>query len=256
MLITEPKVYLTSQTQFNYDMFIQFLLDEGIDVEGSLRGESDAECTVEAAARLCYMSYGKGRRDSKSFIDNILNSKHGSVLEHVTYGFIVSGVSRTLTHELVRHRAGFAYSQLSQRFYDETTANFVIPPIYLDYDIDTQIIEAELMDALDSYKSSVQRLQSLTPQLPKSTMARKAIKEAARAILPNATETKIYVTANVRSWRHFLELRGSVYADPEIRRLAILIAEILIEEAPILFGDLTFEDVDGTRCITVHYNKV
>ena len=256
MIILEPKVYLTSQTQFNYDMFIQFLLDEGIDVEGSLRGESDAECTVEAAARLCYMSYGKGRRDSKSFINNILNAKHGSVLEHVTYGFIISGVSRTLTHELVRHRAGFAFSQLSQRFYDEASANFVIPPIYLDYDIDTRVIKADFTDALEAYKCNVQRLQSLTPQLAKSTKARKAVKEAARAVLPNATETKIYVTANVRSWRHFLELRGSVYADPEIRRLAVLIAEILKEEAPILFGDIAFEDVDGTQCITVDYNKV
>ena len=168
MLVKEPKVYLTSQTQFNYDMFIQFLMDEGIEIDDSLRGESDAECTIEAAARLCYMSYGKGRRDSKSFIDNILSSKHGSVLEHVTYGFLVTGVSRTLTHELVRHRAGFAFSQLSQRYYDEANANFILPPIYLDYDLDTELLEGHLQDSLDSYKESVKILNTLKDDLPSS----------------------------------------------------------------------------------------
>ena len=84
-----------------------------------------------------------------------------------------------------------------------------------------------------------------------------AVKEAARAILPNATETKIYVTANVRSWRHFLELRGSLYADPEIRRLAILIAEILRDEAPILFGDLQIkQNADYETFIEVQHSKV
>lgn len=256
MLIKEPKVYLTSQTQFNYDTFIEFLDDEGIDVTGALIGHNDIDCTVETACRLCYMSYGKGRKSISNFLNHILAAKHGSVLEHVAFGFIFTGVSRTLTHELVRHRAGFAFSQLSQRYYDSSKANFVVPPIYIDYNINTEGLQADLEDALEAYNFHIEQLEKLTPELPKSTKSRKAIKEAARSILPNSTETKIYVTANVRAWRHFLELRGSIYADPEIRRLSLKILPELQKVAPILFGDFTTEVVDDTEIIVVENSKV
>ena len=93
-------------------------------------GEStDGERLAEFAGRLCYMSQkNPANRDTRDYLDNIKKQGHGSVLEHATYSLLVEGVSRSLTHELVRHRAGFAYSQLSQRYVDESHAAFVVPP--------------------------------------------------------------------------------------------------------------------------------
>ena len=82
--------------------------------------EIGGEQLVEAGGRLCYVSYGKGRKTNAEYIDNIIESKHGSVLEHAVWNFIIAGVSRSFTHELIRHRAGWGYSQLSQRYVDES----------------------------------------------------------------------------------------------------------------------------------------
>ena len=84
----------------------------------------------EVAGRTCYMSFGKGRKSNEEYLENILSSKHGSVLEHAVWNLLITGVSRALTHELVRHRAGFGYSQLSQRYVDESEARYVVPPLY------------------------------------------------------------------------------------------------------------------------------
>ena len=102
--------------------FFAFLEDEGLPpIPDSIRSGNDESATVvEISARLCYMSYGRGRKDITDFVDNLLSKGDGSVFEHVNYGFAITGVSRALTHELVRHRAGFAYSQRSQRFIDES----------------------------------------------------------------------------------------------------------------------------------------
>src|SRR6188472_551562 len=90
---------------------------------------SDGERLAEFAGRLCYMSQkNPASRATREYLENIKKQDHGSVLEHATYSLLLEGVSRSLTHELVRHRAGFAYSQLSQRYVDESEANFVMPP--------------------------------------------------------------------------------------------------------------------------------
>jgi len=93
-------------------------------------GEStDGERLAEFAGRLCYMSQrNPAQRSTREYLVNILKQGHGSVLEHANYSLLIEGVSRSLTHELVRHRAGFAYSQLSQRYVDESEASFVVPP--------------------------------------------------------------------------------------------------------------------------------
>ena len=99
-------------------------------------GEStDGERLAEFAGRLCYMSQrNPANRDTREYLENIKRQGHGSVLEHATYSLLLEGVSRSLTHELVRHRAGFAYSQLSQRYVDESQAAFVVPPAILGDD--------------------------------------------------------------------------------------------------------------------------
>ena len=214
-LNSSSKVYLVTRPSVDWEQIAAFLLDEELPpIPNSIRaGDSEAEAIIEVSARLCYMSFGRGRRDIADFIHNLLSSKDGSVFEHVNYGFVFTGVSRSLTHELVRHRAGFAYSQRSQRYVDETEGSFVVPPALAGENGAAGEARAILEDALESasesYVKLVAELESVLPRdrFEHNTDRRKAIRQAARAVLPNATETKIFVTGNVRAWRHFIEMR-------------------------------------------------
>ena len=270
-LIAEPKVYLVTRPAVDWVQVAAFLADEGLPgVPDSIRaGKDESAAVVEVSARMCYMSYGRGRKDIADFVNNLLKSKDGSVFEHVNYGFVVTGVSRSLTHELVRHRAGFAYSQRSQRYVDETASAFVLPPALVDgigpstgsgqAQEAKRILAEALETASASYSALVAALDKALPadRFTSNTDRRKAIRQAARAVLPNATETKIFITANVRAWRHFIEMRGAPFADWEIRRLALAILEILQKEAPLLFGDFTVNQLpDGTKTATPTYSKV
>lgn len=262
-IITEPKVYLVTRPSVNWEQVAAFLDDEGVPgIPDSIRaGDDESAAIAEISARLCYMSYGRGRRDIADFINNLLRSKDGSVFEHINYGFVFTGVSRSLTHELVRHRAGFAFSQRSQRYVDESGGRFVAPPALADAtgkDAEAAF-NAAIERASEGYAMLVEALETAIPrdQFEYATDHRKAIRQAARAVLPNATETKIFVTANVRAWRHFIEMRASAFADVEIRRLAIMVLEILQVEAPLLFGDFTIDTLpDGSRTATPEYSKV
>ena len=263
--VSEPKVYLVTKTSVDWDALAAMLADEDVPpIPDSIRaGKDESAAVVEISARLCYMSYGRGRKDITDFIDNLLSKGDGSVFEHVNYGFMFTGVSRSLTHELVRHRAGFAYSQRSQRFVDESESPFVIPPALAEESGGNEEARAILRDAMEAASKSYQKLvEALEQRIPKEMFShprdrRKAIRQAARAVLPNATETKIFVTANVRAWRHFIQLRGADFADWEIRRLALMVLETLRKEAPLLFGDFTVSDLpDGTQIATPIYSKV
>ena len=259
------RVYLVSRPAVDWDQIAAFLSDEELPpIPDSIRaGADDSNAIIEVSARLCYMSFGRGRRDISDFIHNLLSSKDGSVFEHVNYGFVFTGVSRSLTHELVRHRAGFAYSQRSQRYVDETEGSFVLPPALTGEDGDADeargILEDAMESASDSYVKLVGELESVLPRgrFEHNTDRRKAIRQAARAVLPNATETKIFVTGNVRAWRHFIEMRGAPFADWEIRSLALQVLSILQQEAPIMFGDFKVSDLpDGTQIAEPEYSKV
>ena len=258
-------VYLVTRPSVDWEQVAAFLADEGVPpIPDSIRaGEDESSAVVEISARLCYMSFGRGRKDIVDFVHNLLSKGDGSVFEHVNYGFVFTGVSRALTHELVRHRAGFAYSQRSQRFVDESEGRFVVPPALSEEREGTEEARELLSDAMQTASSRYGELvTALEKTLPKDLFPdwrdrRKAIRQAARAVLPNATETKIFVTANVRAWRHFIEMRGAGYADWEIRALALRVLKILAEEAPLLFGDFTVEDLpDGTQIATPKYSKV
>ncbi len=260
--IAGPRVYLVSRPSVDWEQVAAFLKDEGLPgIPESIRaGKDESAAIVEISARLCYMSYGRGRKDITDFINNLLSSRDGSVFEHVNYGFVFTGVSRSLTHELVRHRAGFAYSQRSQRYVDEANAAFVLPPaLERESDGARKVFQQAIEMASASYSQLVEALDKSVPAewFTSSTDRRKAIRQAARSVLPNATETKIFVTANVRAWRHFIEMRAAPHADWEIRRLAIKVLELLQKEAPLLFGDFAVSELpDGTQVATPAYSKV
>tara|TARA_B100000676_G_C18087981_1_gene856778 strand:+ start:5212 stop:6012 length:801 start_codon:yes stop_codon:yes gene_type:complete len=261
----KPSVYLVTKPAIDWDQISIFFEEENVPpIPETVRaGNDESAAVVEISARMCYMSYGRGRKDITDFINNLLNSKDGSVFEHVNYGFILTGVSRSLTHELIRHRAGFAYSQRSQRYVDETEGSFVVPPIMASGQPGSgnprMILNAALEKASEAYQNLVEELDKSLPKemFESRTDRRKAIRQAARSVLPNATETKIFVTANVRALRHFIEMRGSVYADTEIRFVAINLLRLLQKEAPLLFQDFSIENLsDGTQIATPLYSKV
>lgn len=191
-----------------------------------------------------------GRKGVDQYFTNIKMQAHGSVFEHANYSYLVEGVSRSLTHELVRHRAGFAYSQLSQRYVEPDNIAFVVPP---SIPLGTSEFE-KWKNACESASTNYKALLDAIKINGGSTANKKKVREAARSVLPNSTETKIVVTANIRAWRHFLTMRGAVGADAEIRRLALAMLIQLKSEAPSIFSDLNEAIADDkTHFINVDY---
>jgi thymidylate synthase (FAD) len=256
--VTKPRVYLLGRQALVEEELARFLSDEGL--EFATDTAQAAEVLAEAAGRTCYMSFGKGRKSNQEYIENILASKHGSVLEHAVWNLLITGVSRALTHELVRHRAGFGYSQLSQRYVDESEARYVVPPLFQQ----DNALRAKWERAIETVRQAYGELAEAAAGLVRQQhpdMAprdrRKWARQAARSILPNACETKIFVTGNSRAWRHFLELRGSPHADTEIRLLAVEVARILVKESPNIFRDIEIVDEpDGLPSVRVQHSKV
>jgi thymidylate synthase (FAD) len=219
--------------------------------------EVAAEKLCEAAGRVCYLSFGKGRKASAEYLANIIESAHGSVLEHAVWNFVITGVSRSFTHELIRHRAGFGYSQLSQRYVDETTADFIEPDC-IAQDAELHLVWLESIEQSHrAYCRLVEGLQRKFAAEPDPTLRRKLARQAARSVLPNATETKIFVTANARALRHFIESRANQQAEIEIRKVAIRMLRILQEESPGIFGDYQILPLpDGTEVVRTAHRKV
>ncbi|HZP01769.1 MAG TPA: FAD-dependent thymidylate synthase [Terriglobia bacterium] len=258
LYITKPRVYLVGCQTVVQEEVNRFLQDEGLVF--TTDAEAAAEILTEIAGRTCYMSFGKGRKTSREYLENILSSKHGSVLEHAVWCLLITGVSRSLTHELVRHRAGFGYSQLSQRFVDEAEARYVVPPLYQENEELrkkwTDTIEIIRKAYVELAEATVQHVQKTHPDLPPRDR-RKWARQAARSILPNACETKIFVTGNSRAWRHFLEMRGSPHADTEIRLLAVEVFRVLKKAGPNIFQDVELVDEpDGMPSVRVLHSKV
>lgn len=254
-IVQEPQVFLLARQTFQPDIAEQFIEPEGMTWQTD--APSAAEQVVEFGGRVCYMSFGKGRKTNREYIGNILESKHGSVIEHAVWTFLITGVSRSLTHELVRHRAGFSFSQLSQRYVDETTADFVEPEAIAASPEAHALFEDAVLQARAAYIKLVDVLDAQFTHVTNKTLRRKMARQAARAVLPNATETKIVVTANARAWRHFIEMRASEFAEPEIRKLAITILRILQHEAPNLFGDYeVITAADGSEIALTPHSKV
>lgn len=233
------RVELINRPAIDADALNRFLYHEQVVFDTDAK--TDPEELVEIAGRLCYMSFDKPRPGgNEAYMRNILASEHYSVLEHAAWTFLVTGISRSLSHELVRHRIGFSYSQLSQRYVDESKAEFIEPEVISNDPEADAIWHGAVNAAHMAYCALVEILM-------KKGLPRKVARGAARSVLPNATETKICVSLNARSAREFLLKRASRAADVEIRQLAGKIYHLLRSEAPNLFLD--FKEVnldDGT----------
>jgi thymidylate synthase (FAD) len=223
------------------------------------QGEAtDGERLAEFAGRVCYMSQrNPAQRSTAEYLENIKKQGHGSVLEHAVYVLLLEGISRSCTHELVRHRAGFGYSQLSQRYVDESEANFVMPPAIIGAKDLEQAWERQMVTAQAAYVTAVEQLMQRYQWVEDKVHRRKMAREAARSVLPNGVETKIVVSANVRAWRTMLELRCGEGAEQEIRRMSVAILRLFQQEAPGFFSDFEiYTAEDGAESARVQYHKV
>ncbi|GAA4619209.1 FAD-dependent thymidylate synthase [Saccharopolyspora hordei] len=243
--IVRPKVQLIAKTEF----FPPEDVDWSTDADGG-------EALAEFAGRACYQSWHKpnpATATNAGYLRHILEVGHLSVLEHGTVSFYFSGISRSLTHELIRHRH-FSYSQLSQRYVPERDAAVVEPDAIAD---DPELHEVFVRATEASAKAYHELLTALEQKFadePKATLRRKQARQAARSVLPNATETRIVVTGNFRAWRHFIAMRASEHADVEIRALAVECLRQLQDAAPNVFSDFEITALqDGTEVASSPY---
>lgn len=186
----------------------------------------DPEGSCEYGARICYDSHTKMTEASReTFLPTLLRSGHSSVFEHSSASFRIDGISRTASHQLVRHRMA-SFSQRSQRYVNEGEFEFVSPP---------SIQQNE--EANNIYNETMQMLNQQYLKLVESGIK----KEDARFILPNAVATSLVMTTNFREWLHVIDVRVSRSAQWEIRELMILIWKELYKHAPNIFAMHYFE---------------
>lgn len=228
----------------------KFLDDHGFKWSPS-GNATDAEKIIEFSGRLCYLSFHPNRHtrgSTAAYIDKLIKNGHESVLEHAQWTFILDGVTRGFSHQLVRHRVGFSFSQLSQQYHDESKANF-IKPIGLEH-------YGELENEWNAIERHIhtfyERVIEANLQIGDFSDREKQryIRTFARALLPNATRTILSVTANARSLRHFLLLRGALEGDIEMRQVSQLIFDMLRVEAPAVVFDFEQQELsDGSPII-------
>ncbi len=215
--------------------------------------ETDADggqALAEFAGRACYQSWDKpnpATATNAGYLRHILEVGHLSVLEHGSVSFYVTGVSRSLTHELVRHRH-FSYSLLSQRYAPTGDAVIVEPEVVAADPELHAIFDEAAAAAVKAYEELLSGLERRYADAPNATLRRRQARQAARAVLPHATESRVVVTGNYRAWRHFIGMRATEHADVEIRALAVECLHQLQREVPNVFGDFEIGHLDdGTE---------
>ena len=213
----------------------------------------------------CYMSFGPRRttnENAAAYFERLISAGHGSVLEHASFSFLLYGVSRSVTHELVRHRAGVGISQISQRYVAGTVIRFVERPEYQNDAELHRLFEERADRAAAEYErmagTLLERQEGGEVRLSADykTDARKKVQQTARSLLPNETEAPMVFTGNVRALRHIIEMRADAHAESEIRALAVRLFLCLRTADPILFGDYELVELpDGTHTVTTEYRK-
>jgi thymidylate synthase (FAD) len=247
-----PKIFVIARPKVDWAAVFDFEKQEATwrrDI-----GATDAEQLVELAGRVCYLSFGD-RQSAKSnadYIANLIERGHDSVLEHASWTLILTGVSRAFTHQLVRHRVGFSYSQLSQQYHTEESARF-IEPSSISRDAQQQAAWREaVLSAHQAYRKFLSDVDIGSPSLEglNRRESQRAHRSAARGLLPAATETKIAISANARAIRHFLSVRGEIAGDEEMRVVSARLLEAVQADAPALFADFTVDELlDGSPIV-------
>jgi thymidylate synthase (FAD) len=250
---TAPTVHLIARPQLDVDGLRGYLESVGGESWLDRRlGEDDpasaGELLVEFGGRACYRSWEPGlnpnvtriRTDQREYFANILRSAHGSVLEHANYSFALRNVSRVFTHELVRHRAGSAFSQESLRYVRLTDLGFRVPPALEP--VRDQVLS--IVEQLEEFQVSAANDLGIDEEgVP--FHVKKEVTSALRRLAPIGLSTDIVWTANARTLRHVIEMRTAEGAEEELRLVFDQVARIMLDEAPGLFQDFVQQD-DGS----------
>ncbi|WP_327092858.1 FAD-dependent thymidylate synthase [Nonomuraea sp. NBC_01738] len=250
MHAVEPEVFVIARPELDYDELGRYLAEVGGEswLERLDRGDLDGQNLAEFAGRLCYRSFEPGlnpnvtriRTDQGDYLRNILSSAHGSVLEHVSFSFVLHNVSRVLTHELVRHRPGVAISQESLRFVRLTELPFWFPEWAQD---DPELMKraSAVLEHLEEFQGWMAGHFGLDEEgVPFAEKKHRT--SFMRRFAPEGVATGLVWTANVRTLRHTIEARTAAGAEEEIRMLFQRVGELMVKEAPALFGDYVVED--------------
>jgi thymidylate synthase (FAD) len=245
-LIARPSVDLEAMRAYLEDVGGASWLDRQLEESGG--APNSAELLVEFCGRACYRSWEPGlnvnvtrvRTDRREYHENILRSAHGSVLEHANFSFALRNVSRTFTHELVRHRAGSAFSQESLRYVRLTDIGFRVPPALAP--LRERVLE--IVERLEEFQREAAGQLGLDEEgVPFAV--KKEVTSALRRLAPIGLSTDIIWTANVRTLRHVIEMRTAGGAEEELRVVFDEIARVAQREAPLLFQDFARQD-DGS----------
>jgi thymidylate synthase (FAD) len=250
---TTPQVFLVARPSVDVEGMRAYLETVGgsswLEMrEGARESLNDGELLAEFGGRMCYRSWEPGlnpnvtriRTDQQEYFANVLRSAHGSVLEHANYSFAFRNVSRVFTHELVRHRAGSAFSQESLRYVRLTDIGFRVPPALEP--LRDQVIS--IVEQLEEFQlSAAEQLSLDNGDMPFAV--KKEITSALRRLAPIGLSTDILWTANVRTLRHVIEMRTAAGAEEELRQVFSDVAEKMKDEAPSLFQDFN-QGADGS----------
>lgn len=260
--LKDPGVVLMTETRFtNVDGFREFLggfrqgfapYHEDLWAAREQYHGSDGELAIQVAGQLCYLSFGKRRtkfEENADYLVKIMDAQHGSVMEHASLGFILYGIDRGCTHELVRHKVGIGVSQVSQRYVGPETLRFVMP-YEAQFDSELAVRFEEHIDKVrDAYTDNIEGLKRVMPSRPEEapTEWRKRIQSSARSVLTNDVEAPVFWTANFRALTHVFAMRCSKHADVRIRRPMMEALRIAQAHSPHIFGHFKrYQCPDGT----------
>ena len=245
---TSPSVHLIARPSLDLGGMRAYLeaaggagwLDRRLEESGG--APNPGELLVEFGGRACYRSWEPGlnpnvtrvRADQREYLENLLRSAHGSVLEHASYSFALRNDSRVFTHELVRHRAGSAFSQESLRYVRLADIGFRVPPALEP--VRDQVLS--IVEQLEEFQRDAAAALGIDDEgVP--FHVKKEVTSALRRLAPIGLSTDIIWTANVRTLRHVIEMRTAPGAEEELRSVFGQVAELMRGEAPGLFQDFT-----------------
>lgn len=263
VMIAKPQVELEGMRQFLAGFGPELRFEQYVDDPDVL--EPGAQL-VKVSGQVCYASYAPGRTknvDAAGYIEDIKEQGHGSVLEHPSYSFLIYGVSRSYSHEEVRHRSGKGYSQLSQRYVSGRVLRFVERKEYQKNARLHTRFEDRIDQNLREYEEVAKELQELQDEGSEEilfgeakTDQRKKVQQTARSVLANEAETVLVDTGNARAWQHTINMRSNDHAETEIREVYFrqYLCFAMVEQ--ILFGDYEVQEYsDGTRGAQSPYRK-
>ena len=247
--LVNPRAFLIAETKVDYAAMDHALLSLGVDGWAS-DGGTDADVLTEFAGKSCYMSFDKslnqnltkvGGRSNEAYIqEGIIGNKHGSVLEHSSVTFFLTNVSRVVTHELVRHRAGTAFSQTSGRYVRSNDVDMYLPDELAMYPEAVAVFQR----ANEQMEDNLAELVKITGiDIMTDFGLKKRLTSAFRRLIGNGQANHLVMTANHRAWRHVIEMRTSVHAEEEIRVIMSDVAQQLKAKFPTIYGDMNLNNV-------------